>query len=178
MSIGSVLKLLKPQDLSTYQAHLLRLDRKSRWSRFNYVAGDAAIHAHCDRLRTNGGLVLGAYTGELMRGAAEITKTDRADEGDVELAFSVEREFQHCGIGARLLAQALKLAEPARAVLVCRPDNTDMLQLTSRFGARVSYAGDQLVCVIATSPVHSIRPAGPSKSHFEPEFTDFACGYV
>lgn len=144
MSIaGSV--ALGPAAITDYHAHLLRLDRMSRWTRFAAAIDDRGIDAHCLRLAAAGAIVTGAFIDGILRGGAEIVA--HADGYRADAAFSVEPAWRGHGIGRSLVACAL--AEARRRgfddlILDVLEGNEPMLRLAAQNGAVLIDSGRML----------------------------------
>jgi len=90
------IRVLGPTAMEDYHAHLLRLDRKSRFPRTD----DRGIDAHCLNLITAGAILIGAYVKGVMRAAAEIVPDRGARRA--EAAITVEDGFHEQGFEREL----------------------------------------------------------------------------
>ncbi|MEQ8824759.1 MAG: GNAT family N-acetyltransferase [Filomicrobium sp.] len=125
---------LEHSDLADFCRHLVRLDRRSRWMRFNHAMDDGALQAYALNIAGSSTCLIGAYDGETLRAVVELSPLNNVGQPLVELAFTVEPEVQNCGIGSKLMKAALEAIGEATAVLVCRSDNTAMCRVAERFG--------------------------------------------
>lgn len=141
---------LDEAELSLYCEHLMRLDDHARWMRFNHIMDDAALQAHCLYLAGSGTMLIGAFEDDKLRGAAELGLSTDHSVPIVEMAFSVESNFQGRGIGSSLLKTALTAIWPASAIVVCRADNAAMRHLAERAGGHCDLADDLLFYRIDT----------------------------
>ena len=167
---GGTIRQLRPSDRHRFHEHLLRLDTESRRDRFNGAIGDGFLDAYAERCFRDGTTVVGYVYGEHVRGAAEIHERPEIEEPTAEIAFSVEREFQHRGLGGllfeRLIGHAYGLGYE-RLLVTTHPNNQAMKALARRFDARLSFEAGETVGVIdlAPLPMHSVPPFGPHGVH-------------
>ncbi len=150
MSKSVEIRQLDETELSLYCEHLMRLDERARWMRFNHVMDDAALQAHCLYLAGSGTMLIGAFEDDTLRGVAELSLSSDHNAPIVEMAFSVESKLQGRGIGSSLLKTALTIIWPAPALVVCRNDNIAMRHLAERAGGRCEPADDLLFYRIDT----------------------------
>jgi hypothetical protein len=90
------IRVLGPTAIEDYHAHLLRLDRMSRFP----GTDDRAIDTHCLELVAAGAILIGAYVKGVMRAAAEIVPDRTARRG--EAAITVEDGFHERGFEREL----------------------------------------------------------------------------
>ena len=90
--------------IEDYHAHLLRLDRASRFP----GADDRSIDAHCLGLITTGAILIGAYVKGIMRAAAEIVPDRTARRADA--AITIEDGFHDRGFERELTARIVNEA--------------------------------------------------------------------
>jgi hypothetical protein len=93
------IRVLGPAAIEDYHAHLLRLDRASRFP----GADDHAIDVHCLELISAGAIVIGAYVKGMMRAAAEIVPDRTARRA--EAAITVEDGFHERGFEREITAR-------------------------------------------------------------------------
>ncbi|MGE0726000.1 MAG: GNAT family N-acetyltransferase [Alphaproteobacteria bacterium] len=116
--------------LGRYAALLCRLDPVDRRLRFGRVLDDEAILDHVDGLARRGGLVIGAWHGLLLHGAAEIART-----GDgVEIALAVAAEARGAGLGRALLEAALARVAGCAVIVTVLAENRAMRALAASAG--------------------------------------------
>lgn len=141
-SIEGRIRQLRPSDLPLFRAHLLRLDRDSRRDRFNGPTGDEMLTAYAQRCFDDGTTVIG-YLGQdgAVLGAAELhERPELSDTG--EIAFSVEPEHQHRGVGRRLFRRLILHAHAldyTRLLVTTHPQNEAMKRLARTFNARLFF---------------------------------------
>ena len=95
------IRVLGPTGIEDFHAHLMRLDRTSRFPRMD----DPAIDSHCLDLLSSGAILLGAYVDGVMRGGAEIVPDRTARRADA--AITIEDGFREHGIERELTARIL-----------------------------------------------------------------------
>ena len=93
------IRVLGSSAIEDYHAHLLRLDRASRFP----GADDRSIDAHCLGLITTGAILIGAYVKGIMRAAAEIVPDRTARRA--EAAITIEDGFHDRGFERELTAR-------------------------------------------------------------------------
>lgn len=145
------IRQLRPSDLPLFREHLLRLDRDSRRDRFNGHPDDAFVEAYADRSFHDGTTVIGYVEDGIVLGAAELHERPEDPQPTAEIAFSVERQLQHRGIGAALLQRLIAHAQALgylRLRVTTHPDNLAMKSLARRFDAQLSFADGETVGVI------------------------------
>ena len=178
MDSASGIGLLGPEDMHHYMDHLQRLDAKTRRRRFGHTIDNAAIQAHCLKLVGEGAQVVALSIDGLVRGAAEISPPNEADDGAREIAFSVEADFQGCGIGTCLALKAVSIARPSPVTMICSADNNGMIALGWRIGARFHKSGDHLECRIDTERRAHSRDGFTDADGLQPAIFALARGYV
>lgn len=98
-------RVLNPGSIEDFHAHLVRLDRSSRFP----GEDDRAIDTHCLGLISAGAILIGAYVDGVMRGGAEIIPDRTARRG--EAAITVEDGFHDCGLERELTARIVDEAQ-------------------------------------------------------------------
>jgi GNAT superfamily N-acetyltransferase len=133
---------------------MLRLDLDDRHSRFFGGMGDGAIGAHCDAIFGAGGIVLGAFIAGRLRGIGELRPLGLVSEQSAEVAFSVERPFQGCGIGTELLRRLIEVARNRAIRTVhfhCLVGNVAARRIAGGAGGALRYA-DGVISAEITQP--------------------------
>jgi hypothetical protein len=97
-------QVLGPSSIEDYHAHLLRLDRKSRFPGID----DRSIDVHCLNLVAKGAILIGAYVKGIMRAAAEIVPDRTARRA--EAAITVEDGYCDRGFERELTARIVDQA--------------------------------------------------------------------
>lgn len=139
---SGLIRQLRPSEESLFRKHLLSLDLESRRDRFNGVPEDSFVAAYSSRCFHDGTMVIGYVIDGQVRGAAELHERPELSEPTGEIAFSVERELQHRGIGSRLFARLVQSARGAgyqKLLVTTHPDNDAMKALARKFKARLTF---------------------------------------
>lgn len=97
-------RVLAPTAIEEYHAHLMRLDRMSR-----FPGDDRGVDAHCLALVASGAIVIGAYVKGVMRAGAEIVPDRTARRA--EAAITVEDGFHERGFERELTARIIDEAK-------------------------------------------------------------------
>lgn len=149
------IRQLRPSDLERFKAHLLRLDSDSRHDRFNGSISDAFLVSYAERCFRQGATVVGYVEGDRVLGAAELHERAEFVRPTGEIAFSVERELQHRGIGARLFRRLIGHAHALgyrELKVMTHPQNRAMKRLAQKFQAKLSFADGETVGTIELKP--------------------------
>jgi hypothetical protein len=99
------IRVLSPGSIEDFHAHLVRLDRTSRFP----GEDDHAIDTHCLGLISAGAILIGAYVDGVLRGGAEIVPDRTARRG--EAAITIEDEFHDRGLERDLTARIVDEAQ-------------------------------------------------------------------
>lgn len=150
MSVETGVRRLRDDEMDLYCRHLLRLDEKSRQTRFLHFVDDDNIIAHCKDVSGDGTTILAMFINGEVRGACEISPPPASGPDERELSFTVEPDFQGCGIGTLLATRAMAWLRPVPAVMMTLASNRAMLGLAQRMGATFSYQGDTVDCRVET----------------------------
>lgn len=172
---SGIVRRLRPSEQSLFRDHLLRLDSYSRNDRFNGATSDEFVESYAERCFREGATVIGFVEGGRVLGAAELHERPDLDPPTGEIAFSVEKELQHRGIGGRLferlIAHAYALGYTALRVTT-HAQNAAMKALARKFDARLSFDHGETVGLIELGPppqhifsldAPSIRPTAPRR---------------
>lgn len=150
-----IIRQLRPSELAQFRDHLLRLDPASRRDRFNGWPDDSFIANYAERSFRDGTTVIGYVEGDRVLGAAELHERTDLPEPTGEIAFSVEREWQHRGIGKRLferlLLHALGLGYTKLRVTT-HPENTAMRALARKYATTLNFEAGETVGMIDLGP--------------------------
>jgi GNAT superfamily N-acetyltransferase len=155
---------LRASDLPLFGEHLLRLDAASRRDRFNGVTDDAFVAAYAAKCFVPGTAVIGYLEGQLVRGAAELHEQPEIDGLGAEIAFSVEHDWQHRGLGSRLFDRLLAKAKGIgcrRLRVTTHPQNEVMKALARRFNAKLSFVDGETVGLIELTGGRPLVPKLP-----------------
>jgi RimJ/RimL family protein N-acetyltransferase len=146
-----IVRQLRPSDLPRFREHLLRLDAESRHDRFNGVTNDAYLSAYAERSFRDGATVIGYVEDGKVLGAAELHERPDLPEPTGEIAFSVEHELQHRGIGSALFERLITNARGLgyeKLRVTTHPGNLAMRTLARKFDAHLSFENLETVGVI------------------------------
>lgn len=163
-----IVRPLRHSELRAFEAHLLRLDAESRRDRFNGPANDHFVSGYAERSFHDGTIVIGYVEDGRVLGAAELHERPEDDVPTGEIAFSVEREMQHRGLGAALFAQLVQTAKAfgyQRLRVTTHPQNEAMKRLARRFSASLRFEDGETVGVIDLGPASAL-PARPGAGAF------------
>jgi GNAT superfamily N-acetyltransferase len=101
MGKAAEIRVLGPASIEDFHAHLVRLDRLSRFP----GTDDRAIDAHCLDLIGSGAIVIGAFVDGVMRAAAEIIPDRTARRAMASI--TVETAWQDQGYERELMARVI-----------------------------------------------------------------------
>ncbi len=150
------IRQLRPSDLPLFRDHLLRLDAEGRRDRFNGVTDDEFVVAYANRCFTDGTTVIAYVEDGKVLGAAELHERPEDKVPTGEIAFSVERELQHRGIGSRLFERlifnALGLGY-IRLLVTTHHENAAMKALARKFGAEMTFEAGETMGIIDLAPI-------------------------
>jgi GNAT superfamily N-acetyltransferase len=139
---GGLIRKAWIAEAERYRDHLLRLDKRSRRSRFGGTVSDEILRRHADLAFGAGHVVHGFFVDGIMRGAAELKTFAGPLAREAEAAFSIEQRWQSHGVGSALLERTL-LAARNRGIkflhLECLAENARMRQLARKFDAELSF---------------------------------------
>lgn len=135
------LRGLEARDQQAHAAHLLRLSPASRRARFHSALNDGAVISYSQQIDWQHALIFGAFVDGMLRGVGELIPYPDRDEG--EASFSIETDFQHMGIGKRLVLLTLLAARSSgltRMHMDFIGDNQAMRRLARDVGAISGYS--------------------------------------
>jgi hypothetical protein len=102
---GTDIRILCPGSIEDFHAHLVRLDRTSRFP----GEDDRAIEVHCLGLIAAGAILIGAFIDGVIRAAAEIVPDRTARRA--EAAITVETDYVDRGLERELTARVIDEAQ-------------------------------------------------------------------
>lgn len=147
---GHVRRLVA-DDEGLLRDHLLRLDPEGRRHRFNGMVSDFFIESYVARCFKDGTVVIAYLEDGIVHGAAELHPPERSTEELPEIAFSVEAQLRHRGVGSMLFARILLEArgrQYKKLRVTTGTDNDAMRKLALKFGAKLSYKRGEVDGVI------------------------------
>ena len=99
------IRVLSPGSIEDFHAHLVRLDRASRFP----GEDDRAIDTHCLGLVSAGAILIGAFIDGVLRAGAEIIPDRTARRA--EAAITIEEGFSDRGLERELTARVIDEAQ-------------------------------------------------------------------
>lgn len=150
-----VVRQLRPSEQPLFRDHLLRLDKESRTDRFNGAIKDEFLVAYAERCFRDGTSVIGVVENGRVIGAAELHERPDEIEPTAEIAFSVERPWQHRGLGGLLFQRLLGAARGLgyeRLRVTTHAQNAAMKALAKRYGAKLTFEAGETVGLIEIAP--------------------------
>jgi len=167
--LPGIIRVLAPADQQVFADHLLRLDAASRRDRFNGVTDDGFVKTYAARCFT-GKTVVFAYMEEgTVHAAAELHHLEGEARGEGEIAFSVEKDFQHKGMGSLLFGHLVTLARHlgyTQLSVTTHSGNEAMKALARKFNAKLSFQHVETVGVIDISGAARQGTAGSAVGLF------------
>lgn len=166
--LTGTIRLLRHSELPQFTAHLIRLDSESRRDRFNGPTSDMFVKDYAERSFRNGAVVIGYVENGQVLGAAELHERPEDAEPTGEIAFSVEAQLQHRGLGGLLFARLIESARAfgyERLLVTTHPQNEAMKRLARRFNASLRFADGETLGEIRLEPVPPL-PARPGVGAF------------
>ncbi|HSA83164.1 MAG TPA: GNAT family N-acetyltransferase [Geminicoccaceae bacterium] len=140
MTVQGTIRKLRVGERDKVRNHLLRLEGPDRQLRFGGHVNSARIAAYCAELDFSRALVLGYLVEGEVRAIGELKRLAGRWPRTAEIAISVERRFQGCGVGSKLLRGLIVAARNRlfqRLYMVCLIDNSRMTRLARRFDGRL-----------------------------------------
>lgn len=161
---------LPDQDYHRYRGHLLSLDDESKYRRFGYQIPTDMINQLCNGIQAKpkSHKLFVVENDELeIVGVGHI-----AFQGDeMELAFSVLKEYQGKGIGSSLMSRCIEWCQNRnikQGSMVCLSTNTAIKRLASKHGVLVNDHGETLATIkipdaTAISVMHEVAESNFAK---------------
>lgn len=145
---GGQIRKLWIAEADLYREHLLRLDAKSRRSRFAGAVSNEFLRKYADLAFSFDSIIHGFIVDDVLRGAAELRAIGSPARREAEAAFSIEKPWQSHGVGSALLERTL-LAARNRGFrflhMACLADNERMQQLARKYDADLRFDFDTVV---------------------------------
>jgi len=127
-----------PHEYAKYRAHLKSLDTESKVLRFGYTVSDYILDTLCDKFEANPDKhILFAIENEQLE---FIAIGHVALEGEMELAFSVLKEYQGQGMGNLLMKRCIQFCRTRRirkGCMVCLTTNAAIRHLCKKYGISI-----------------------------------------
>lgn len=149
-----LIRRLYAHERQLYAEHLKRLcaeDRRLRFARSG--VSDEVVDAYAATI-SGDDLILAAFQGEDLVGAAHVALTNSV----AEVGVSVDESHRSEQIGSQLLRQAVSFARNRRAerlYTLCLSDNRSMVALARRTGMEVHFAGGEAEAFLDLPPPDS-----------------------
>lgn len=137
------------------EAHLHRLAPDDRRARFLGLAKDTTIASYAAELPKRSLCVIGAYVRDELRALGELKPIPGEWPLAVELAITVEREFQNQGLGSALFQRLICAARnrgTATIRMVCLTDNRRIQAIARKHNGEVRYFLDEAEASLAIKP--------------------------
>lgn len=131
------LRGLGRRDGDIHAQHLLRLSPEDRRARFHSALSDKAVVAYARGLDRSRAWVFGAFVDGRLRAVGELIPLEGTTEGEVSI--SVEKAYQHAGIGKMLMLALILIARRTGMTairMIYVRGNDRMRALASDVGAR------------------------------------------
>jgi RimJ/RimL family protein N-acetyltransferase len=135
---------LVPRQYPRYREHLLALDEESRYLRFGYQIKDEMINRLCDSIEQN--------PKEHKLFVIENDNLETVAVGHIsvindnmELAFSVHKQYQGKGMGSALMARCVEWCQNRyirKGMMVCLSVNKPIRRLASKHGILIHSEGE------------------------------------
>ena len=124
-----------PHEYAKYRTHLKSLDTESKVLRFGYTVSDYILDALCDKFEANPDkhilfCIENAQLEFVAIGHISL-------EGEMELAFSVLKEYQGQGMGNKLITRCIQYCRThnvLKGCMVCLSTNNRIRHLCSKYG--------------------------------------------
>ena len=127
-----------PHEYAKYRTHLKSLDAESKVLRFGYPVSDYVLDTLCDKFEADPSKhILFAIENEQLEFVAV---GHIALEGDMELAFSVLKEYQGQGMGNRLMKRCIQFCRTRKirkGCMVCLSTNARIRHLCRKYGISI-----------------------------------------
>jgi len=152
--VYTTVRRVLPHEYGKYRTHLKSLDSESKVLRFGYTANDTIIDQLCDKFEAN--------THQHILFAIENTDLEFiaiahiAIENEMELAFSVLKEYQGQGLGNKLMKRAIqwcRVNNKLKGCMVCLSTNKAIKHLCIKNGINIhSEHGETMADIELDSP--------------------------
>lgn len=125
-----------PYEYDSYRTHLKKLDQDSKILRFGYSVSDQIVDMLCDSIeKNNSNHILFCVENDLLEfiGVGHIA----IENGQMELAFSVFKEYQGQGIGTALMERCIqwcRIHNILEGHMVCLSQNRAIRHLCRKHG--------------------------------------------
>jgi GNAT superfamily N-acetyltransferase len=145
---------LLPAEYGKYRTHLLALDQESRYLRFGYPINDAMINFLCDKFEANPKQhkIFVIENDDLTVVAVGHISLEGEE---VELAFSVLKDYQGQGMGSALMKRCIEWCQNRSikgGCMVCLSHNKAVRAMAKKHGILVDDHGETLADIKIPDP--------------------------
>lgn len=125
-----------PYEYGKYRTHLKGLDPESKTLRFGYAVSDQNIDIFCDRVESHTAEhILFCVENDFLEfiGIGHVA----IENGQMELAFSVLKEYQHQGIGQALMERCIQWCRTRNILegsMICLSQNQAIKHICRKYG--------------------------------------------
>lgn len=161
---------LQRNEYDRYRKHLLALDEESRYKRFGFHVKDETIEQLCDKFAANADKhkIFVIEDNDLNVVAAGHISLEG---NELELAFSVLKEYQKQGMGSSLMSRCVEWCQNRNikgGCMVCLSTNTAIKKLASKHGILINEGGETLADIkipepTTTSVIHEVVESNMAK---------------
>ncbi len=141
------IRKLRQSDIPEVTQHLLRLDRRTRRSRFGAFVNDDFIRTYAKGVIDVDTLVYGAFIDGSLRAIGELRGLLHAWPHDAELALSVEPDWQDMGIGSMLFSRLVMVSQN-RGVktlhVIFSNENRNMQSIAAKHHPKIVHSRGQI----------------------------------
>jgi GNAT superfamily N-acetyltransferase len=134
----STVRRVLPHEYGKYRTHLKSLDAESKVLRFGYTVSDDVIDTLCDKFETRPNKhVLFAIENDQLEFVAI---GHIALDGDMELAFSVLKDYQGQGMGNELMKRCIQWCRTRnirKGSMVCLSSNKTIRHLCAKYNISI-----------------------------------------
>jgi GNAT superfamily N-acetyltransferase len=149
---ASAIRKLWIGESKLFRDHLLRLDPESRRSRFGSPVNEYFITDYAGRALGPDSVIHGFFVAGTLRAAAELRPFGNRFPYEAEAAFSVELDWQNCGIGTVLFERTI-LAARNRGIrtlyMSCLAENRRMQRVARKYKAEIRFDADDVIGEVA-----------------------------
>ena len=152
--ISAAIRKLWIGEAKHFRDHFLRLDPESRRNRFGSPVNESFIENYSARALAPGSVVHGYFIGGELHAVAELRPFGKYFPCEAEAAFSVERDWQNCGVGTALLERTLLAARNhgIRTIYMsCLANNRRMQRVARKYQAELRFGAGEVIGEVANT---------------------------
>ena len=133
-----IVRRVLPNEYHKYRTHLKALDAESKYLRFGYPVSDCLIDKLCDTIEADidHHVLFCVETDQLEFAAIGHIATSQG----MELAFSVLKQYQGCGMGNALMRRSIQWCRTHNLLtghMVCLSSNATIRHLCTKYGIKM-----------------------------------------